>query len=88
MQPVRAGETVNITLQREETLLLAYNGDLNGTKVTANRPISFFSGDACSAIPLVGRGHTCDQIIEQLPPVEAWGCTFATAPLQTRMSYV
>ena len=86
-QPVRAGEAANITLQKEETLLILFTGDLTGTKVTASMPISFFSGDECSTIPRVGFGLGCDQIIEQLPPVEAWGCTFATVPLKTRMSF-
>ena len=85
-QLVRAGETADIMLQKEETLLIVYRGDLTGTKFTANKPISFFSGDECSTIPRVGFGLGCDQLIEQLPPAEAWGRTFATAPLKTRRS--
>ena len=85
-QLVRAGEVVDVILQKEETLLVTYMGDLTGTKFTANRPISFFSGDECSTIPRVF-GTGCDQLIEQLPPVEAWGLTFATAPLKTRRSF-
>ena len=82
---VKAGESVRFTLARAETLLIAYVGNLTGTKVTSNRPISFFSGDQCPYIPQ-GVKH-CDQIVEQLPPVEAWGRQFATAPLKTRRSY-
>ena len=84
-ESVEAGESVPVTLHRAETLLIAFVGDLTGTKVTSNRPISFFSGDQCTYIP---RGVTaCDQIVEQLPPVEVWGRQFATAPLKTRMSF-
>ena len=81
-ESVEAGESVLVTLARAETLLIAFVGDLTGTKVTSNRPISFFSGDQCTNVPS-GVPH-CDQIVEQLPPVEAWGRQFATAPLKTR----
>ena len=84
-EAVAAGESVNVTLARAETLLIAFIGDLTGTKVTSNRPISFFSGDQCTNIPSGVRA--CDQIVEQLPPVEVWGRQFATAPLMTRMGF-
>ena len=81
-EPIKAGESVLVTLARAETLLIAFVGDLTGTKVTSNRPISFFSGDQCTNVP--SGVPYCDQIVEQLPPVEAWGRQFATAPLKTR----
>ena len=81
-ESVAAGDSINVTLARAETLLIACVGDLTGTKVTSNRPISFFSGDQCPYIP--SGVPYCDQIVEQLPPVEAWGRQFATAPLKTR----
>ena len=31
--------------------------------------------------------RACDQIVEQLPPVEAWGKQFITAPLKSRESF-
>ena len=81
-ETVEAGDSINVTLARAETLLIACVGDLTGTKVTSNRPISFFCGDQCPYIP--SGVPYCDQIVEQLPPVEAWGRQFATAPLKTR----
>ena len=81
-ESVKAGESVLVTLARAETLLITFVGDLTGTKVTSNRPISFFSGDQCPYIP--SGVLACDQIVEQLPPVEVWGRQFATAPLKTR----
>ena len=84
-ESVQAGESVLVTLHRAETLLIAFVGDLTGTKVTSNRPISFFCGDQCPYIP--SGVQYCDYIVEQLPPVEAWGRQFATAPLKTRKSY-
>ena len=84
-ESVEAGETVLVTLHRAETLLIPCLGDLTGTKVTSNRPISFLCGDQCPYIP--SGVPYCDQIVEQLPPVEAWGRQFATAPLKTRKSF-
>ena len=81
----QAGNSIDVTLARAETLLIACVGDLTGTKVTSNRPISFFCGDQCPYIP--SSLLDCDQIVEQLPPVEAWGRQYATAPLKTRMSF-
>ena len=85
IESVKAGDSIDVTLHRAETLLITFIGDLTGTKVTANRPISFFSGDQCTFVP--SGVVACDQIVEQLPPVEAWGRQFATAPLKTRMSF-
>ena len=84
-ETVAAGDSINVTLARAETLLITFIGDLTGTKVTSNRPISVFCGDQCPYIP--SGVPACDQIVEQLPPVEAWGRQFATAPLKTRMSF-
>ena len=84
-ESVQAGDSIVMTLHRAETLLIAFVGDLTGTKVTSNKPISFFSGNQCPYIPSGVRA--CDQILEQLPPVEAWGKQFATAPLKTRKSF-
>ena len=82
---VTTGESINVTLHRAETLLITFVGDLTSTKITSNRPISFFSGDQC---PYIRSGITaCDPIVEQLPPVEAWERQFATAPLKTRIRF-
>ena len=84
-ESVEAGESVLIALHRAETLRFAFNGDLTGTKVTSNRPISFFCGNECTNVPR--SASACDHLVEQLPPVEAWGRQFATTPLKTRMSF-
>ena len=82
---IKAGESIDVILHRAETLLIKSVGDLTGTKVTSNRSISVFSGDQCTNVPSGVRA--CDPIVEQLPPVEAWGRQFATVPLKTRMSF-
>ena len=35
---IKAGDSINVTLARAETLLIAFVGDLTGTKVTSNNP--------------------------------------------------
>ena len=82
---IKAGESIDVALHRAETLLIKSVGDLTGTKVTSNRSISVFSGDQCTNVP--SGVEACDQIVEQLPPVEVWGKQFATVPLKTRMSF-
>ena len=84
-EPAKAGESVAAILHKAETLLIAFIGDLTGTKVTSNKPLIFLSGDQCTYVPSGVRA--CDQIVEQLPPVEAWGRQFATVPLKTRQSF-
>ena len=82
---VSAHSTAQITLNRQDTLLLRSPSDLTGTRVESNNQISFFSGHECTFIP---EGvSACDVIVEQLPPVQSWGTRFATAPLLTRLSF-
>lgn len=57
-------------------------GDLTGTRVESNHPVAVFGGDRCATIPA---GYSaCDHIVQQLPPVTAWGTGFATMPLLRR----
>ena len=82
---MHAHSTAQITLNRQDTLLLRSTLVLTGTRVESNNQISFFSGHECTNVP-AGVG-ACDVIVEQLPPVQSWGNRFATAPLLTRLSY-
>ena len=54
--------------------------DLTGTSVAADNPVAVFAGHVCAYIPDQSV-PACDPIIEQLPPVDAWGQTFLTLPL-------
>lgn len=56
--------------------------DLTGTHVTATQPITLLGGNTAARIPqnVVAANH----IIEQLPPLSAWGRRFVTMPLATR----
>ena len=80
-----AGEPLSATLQRAETLYISSFEDLSGSRVVANKPISFISGHECGKLP-AGMSF-CDQMFEQIPPTSTWGKTFFTAPLKSRESF-
>ena len=72
-----------VIIQRFQTFYLQVRGgDISGTRIIANKPISFFSGHECANIPL--DNQSCDILIEQVPPVDTWGTEVVTIPLITR----
>ncbi len=61
------------------------SGDLTGTLVSSNKRISVFSGHSCAYVPY---GITaCNHLVEQLPPVTAWGKHFYVGMLKGRSRY-
>lgn len=76
-----------ITLNAGETYLLRDAlgaNDLTGTVVTANKPLAAFGSNLCAFVPdFTG---FCDNLVEQLPPTDAWGREFVTVPLATRLN--
>ena len=79
---INRGETVTLTLDRDQTLYVSSIRDLTGSRVVSNKPITFFSGHECGTIPQTFQ--YCDQMIEQIPPTATWGKEFFTAPFLTR----
>ena len=72
-----------VTIQRFQTFYLEVRGgDISGTRIIANKPISVFSGHECANVPLAS--EPCDILIEQLPPIDTWGTEVVTVPLRTR----
>ena len=72
-----------VTIQRFETFYLQLRGgDISGTRIIANKPISVFSGHECANVPL--DSQPCDILIEQLQPTDTWGTEVVTVPLRTR----
>ena len=75
--------TNTVIIQRFQTFYLQVRGnDISGTRIIANKPISFFSGHECANIPLMS--EPCDILIEQIPPIDTWGTEVVTIPLITR----
>ncbi len=82
---IEPGQTVSITLEKAmETLYLGSEEDLSGSRIVADKPISFFSGHECGTVP--SNITYCDQMNEQIPPTATWGRQFITAPLANRTS--
>ena len=72
-----------ITIQSFQTFYLQVRGgDISGTRIIANKPISVFSGHECANVPLTS--EPCDILIEQIPPIDTWGTKVVTIPLRTR----
>ena len=76
-------ELRTVTIQRFQTFYLQVRGgDISGTRIIANKPISVFSGHECANVPLAS--EPCDILIEQLQPIDTWGTEVVTVPLRTR----
>jgi hypothetical protein len=58
-------------------------GDTTGATVTSNKPVSVFGGVQCVFIPT--GVHACNPIVQQLPPVEAWGTSFLAVRFAQRI---
>ena len=80
--PGNAIEYRNITIQKFQTFYLQVSGDISGTRIIANKPISVFSGHECANVPVTS--GTCDMLIEQLQPIDTWGTEVVVIPLRTR----
>ena len=82
-QTLSAGVEYSFTFSKAmQTLYLASDDDLTGSRVISNKPISFISGHECGTVPF--DIHFCDQLVEQLPPSSTWGKRFITAPIASR----
>ncbi|XP_056004190.1 IgGFc-binding protein-like [Ostrea edulis] len=75
------GNVVKETLNKYETWQLVSTGDLTGSYVKSNKPVSVFSGNQRTTI---GVGTSSDHLVEQMMPVNTWGKTFATVPIPKR----
>lgn len=58
------------------------SGDLTGTLIKSNKKVALFSGHQCAYVPrgLIG----CNHLIEQLPPINAWGKHYYAGKLERR----
>lgn len=79
-----AGVPYTVNLNRGEVYQLRNSegpSDLSGSVISSNLPVAVLAGQRCANVP---PGHAyCNHLVEQLPPVSAWGRQFATVPLAT-----
>ena len=59
--------------------------DLTGTRVVATKRIAMFSGHQCAYVP--PKVEACNHLVEQLPPVSAWGKHYYFGNLRERSKY-
>ncbi|MFM2005131.1 MAG: hypothetical protein RLZZ09_786, partial [Pseudomonadota bacterium] len=77
-----AGVPFDVTLQQGEVYQLGGAVDVTGSSVIADKPVAVYGGNNCANIP-PGYGY-CDYLVEQMPPLTAWGKSFVTVPLAAR----
>jgi Ca2+-binding RTX toxin-like protein len=81
-----AGTTFTVSMNHGQTYQFSSSaGDVSGTVVTSDKPIGVYGGNQCANIPDTST-FACDHIVEQMPPVTAWGASFLTVPLATRLN--
>ena len=68
---------VKCTLNELNVLVVTYNGDLSGIRVTANNNVAVVVGASQMKTPYNSRNS---RPIEQLPPVNKWGKEFVVVP--------
>jgi hypothetical protein len=74
-----AGVPQTVTLHRGDVLqLFAYDGDLTGSWVSADRPVQVIGGHYCTNVPL--DTPYCDHLEETLLPVQALGAKYVVTP--------
>jgi Ca2+-binding RTX toxin-like protein len=81
-----AGTPFTVHMDQGQTYqFTSYAGDVSGTVVTADKAIAVYGGNTCANIPDFNY-YACDHIVEQMPPMTAWGKAFLTVPLATRLN--
>ncbi len=68
---VKTAQTVVISLNEAQTLLITSNQDLTGIRVSADKKLALFSGNRRA----IGRQGSV-QAVEQLPPGTSWGTEY------------
>ncbi|KAM4735256.1 IgGFc-binding protein [Anableps anableps] len=78
----RKGYKFVIDLEPYESVQLQSNGDLSGSRVSAQHPVAVFSGHTCTSL-----FSKCNHVYEQLLPVSSWGTSFILPGLSFQKTY-
>ena len=82
---IPAGTGHNITLHELNTFLVfSERGDLSGTRILSNKPLTVIGGHECANVPQ--GAFECEPIAVQIPPVVTWGTNFLIAGYAGRTS--
>ena len=71
-------------MNRLDSLQIHSVGDLTGTKIMSDKPISVLSGNKKAVVEDGLGGNSRDHLVEHLLPVQSWGKNFATVPIPGR----
>ncbi|MCB0431146.1 MAG: HYR domain-containing protein [Flavobacteriales bacterium] len=79
-----AGVAFNVSLNQGEVYQLGgTNGaDMSGSTITSDKPVAVYGSVVCANVPTTC--YACDHLVEQMPPLSAWGKNFVSAPLKNR----
>lgn len=78
------GDTLNLTMDRYDTVQFQSKEELTGTHIVSNRRVSVFSGNVRTNV-ITGKSR--DHLAVQLPPVVSWGRKYITVPIPGRSAY-
>ena len=81
---MNSGTAHTFVMNKLETILVTSSHDLTGTRVTANKPLTVYSGHECGFIPR--DSASCDHLVEQIPPVRLLGKEYVLTPFLQRRS--
>lgn len=56
--------------------------DVTGTEIRANKPVAVYAGNQRTSVP-ASVGNFRDHLVEQMPPIDAWGSTAILTPHYT-----
>ncbi len=83
------GQPFTIRLGRGEVYQVLSEGvvdaDLSGTSIVSTAPVAVISGSSCEDF-MIGRLHACNPLIEEMPPVSAWGRTYVLGALMRQQA--
>ena len=74
-----------ISLNAGQTYMHTSGSNLTGSRVTADRPVSVFSGNECANVPM--GASACDHLVEQMPSVEMYSSDYVVAQSPRTGSY-
>jgi hypothetical protein len=79
----RAQQSFTIALNKGQVFFahadLIGEEDVSGTEIVSNKPVAVFGGHARTSIPNTV-GNFRDHLVEQMPPLDAWGKEAVTTP--------
>ncbi|MEP7220528.1 MAG: IgGFc-binding protein, partial [Bacteroidota bacterium] len=85
------GDSITIILNRGEVYQLIANYDpnsscdLTGSLIESDKPVALFSGHNCAYVPDPTL-KACNQLVEQMPPIDTWGTSFNVGKFLGRSS--